>query len=82
MTVSDYSLVRPLIGFALDFVAAIALDGFDKLVSDTHDNTGVVGSVTRVVKVVLKKYLVADFRGFVKASCSFIILECKAAASA
>ena len=82
MTIADNGLVVKLVDFAPDFVAAVTFNGLDKLVGDTHNNAGVVGGVTCVIKVVLKKDLVTDFRGFVKASCSFIILECKATASA
>ena len=82
MTVADDGLIRPLIGFALDLVATVAFDSLNEAISDTHNNTSMVGSITCILNVVLKKYLVTDFWSFVKASCSFIILECKAAASA
>ena len=82
MTIADDGFVVALIDFALDLIAAVAFDSLNKLVGNTHDNAGVVGGVTCIIKVVLEKDLVADFRGFVKASSLFVILECKAAAGA
>ena len=80
MPVADDGLIRPLIGFALYLITAVALDGFNKAVSDTHDNARVVCGA--VIVAILEEYLVTDFRSFVKASYCFIILESKAASSA
>ena len=80
MTIADNGLIRPLIGFAFDLVATVAFDSFDKAISDTHDNAGVI--CRAVIVRVLKKYLVTDFGGLIKASCGFIILQREAAAGA
>ena len=73
MTVTDNGLVIALIGFALYFAAAVALDSLDKAISDTHDNAGVV--CCAVIVRVLEKDLVSDFRGLVKSSSRLVVFQ-------
>ena len=80
MTVSDNGFVVALIAFALDLAAAVALDSFDKAISDTHYNAGVV--CCAVIVRVLEEYLVTDFRGLVKSSNRLVVFQRKAAACA
>ena len=80
MPVADNGLVRPLIGFSLDFAATVALNSLDKTVSDTHDNTRVI--CCAVIVRVLKEDLVTDFGGLIEPSSRLIILHREAAACA
>ena len=80
MPVADNGLVRPLIGFALDLVTAVAFDGLNEAISDTHYNARMVCGA--VIVAVLEKYLVSDFGGLVKPSSGLVVFQREAAACA